>query len=322
MRKEKNISILGPGRWGTFLAWYCAKNDINVQLWGRENSLSFQTLKKKRSNQYLQLPEKVIFSTSLSDTVTGSDIVLIAIAAQGFRGFCSQLTTAGIQDKKVVLCMKGLEAESGKRLSEIIKEECNITQVAVWAGPGHVQEFVKGHPNAMVMSADSHSLSVDLAEIFASRLIRFYHSDDIIGTEIGAAAKNVMGLAAGLLDGLDLGTLKGALMSRGAAEISRLVKAMGGNEMTVYGLSHLGDYEATLFSPFSQNRQYGEALAKGIPYPKLAEGVATTKGLLKLAKDKKLELPITEAVHSILFENKTPKEALTELFLRPGKAEF
>ena len=322
MANRKNIAILGPGRWGTFLAWYCGKNDFNVRLWGRENSESFQSLKNGKANNYLQLPQDIVFSDVLNETVAWADIILIAIQAQGFRKFCKDLTSAGIHNKQVILCMKGLEAESGKRLSEIIREECNATQVAVWAGPGHVQEFVKGHPNAMVMSAESHQLSVDLSATFSSRLIRFYHSDDLTGTEIGAAAKNVMGLAAGLLDGLDLGTLKGALMSRGAAEISRLVKAMGGNEMTVYGLSHLGDYEATLFSPFSQNRQYGEALAKGIPYPKLAEGVATTKGLLKLAQGHQLELPITEAVHSILFENKTPKEALTELFLRPGKMEF
>ncbi|GHI01613.1 NAD(P)H-dependent glycerol-3-phosphate dehydrogenase [Neobacillus kokaensis] len=155
-----------------------------------------------------------------------------------------------------------------------------------------------------------------------SDLIRFYYGQDLIGNEIGAATKNVMGIAAGMLDGLSYSSLKGSLMARGTREISRLVRAMGGNDLTIYGLSHLGDYEATLFSPHSHNRKFGQAYVEGDSFGKLAEGVSTVKALRELSQQYAVELPICNALYEILFENKNAKETLENLFIRPLKFEF
>ncbi len=166
------------------------------------------------------------------------------------------------------------------------------------------------------------SRASQLVKAFNSELIRFYIGTDLIGSEIGAAAKNVIGIAAGMLDGEGCTSIKGALMARGTREIARLIKAAGGNEISAYGLCHLGDYEATLFSQWSHNRRYGEDFVKGVKFDKLAEGVMTSKALLKLADKLGVELPITQAVYRILFENSDPKAELSSLFIRSIKEEF
>ena len=161
-----------------------------------------------------------------------------------------------------------------------------------------------------------------LVEELKGDLIRFYYGDDIVGSEIGAAAKNVMGIAAGLLDGFGLQSLKGPLMARGAREVARLIHAMGGNELSAYGLCHLGDYETTLFSPHSNNRSYGEAFAKGEKFAKLAEGVTTAAAMKLLSERYSVELPITNAVWRILYEGRDPRAELSGLFGRENKPEF
>ena len=219
--------------------------------------------------------------------------------------------------------MKGLEEDTGKRLSEIMLEEgYDKNKIAVWVGPGHIQEFTKGKPNCMVIDGYNAELVRNLADAFKSKLIRFYYGEDIIGSEVGAAAKNVMGIAAGILDGGGLCTLKGPLMARGAREISRLIKAMGGNELSAYGLCHLGDYETTLFSEFSNNRRYGEDLYLKKPFTKLAEGVSTAKALKYLGEKYNTELPISNAVYNIIYERKEPLEELLKLFERKTVEEF
>ena len=161
-----------------------------------------------------------------------------------------------------------------------------------------------------------------MADNLRGDLIRFYYGDDIIGSEIGAAAKNVMGIAAGMLDGGGYTTLKGPLMARGAREVARLIKAMGGNELSAYGLCHLGDYETTLFSDHSNNRRFGIQFIKGEKFTKLAEGVSTTKALKILGEKYNVDLPITNAVYSILYENKDPMKVFLQLFSRSTRKEF
>jgi glycerol-3-phosphate dehydrogenase (NAD(P)+) len=173
----------------------------------------------------------------------------------------------------------------------------------------------------MVMASQDMDLTRRLVDTFSSRLIRFYYGKDLLGIEIGAAAKNVMGLAAGMLDGLQYSSLKGALMARGTHELSRLIEAMGGDAMTVYGLSHLGDYEATLFSQHSNNRRFGEDLIQGKPFDKLAEGVYTAEALMDLSIQYNVELPISRTVYEIVQHHKDPKEQLEQLFLRSTKEE-
>lgn len=322
--ENMNVSVLGCGRWGTFLAWYSNKIGHNVMLWGRESSSKFTFLKENRKNEYLEISEDIKLTNSLQDAVGFGEVVIISISAQQLRMFSKQLKLLpGIQNKTFVLCMKGLEATTGKRLSQVFKEELGSgINVAVWLGPGHPQDFVKDIPNCMIIDSENINVTKMIVNSFNSELIRFYYGQDLIGNEIGAATKNVIGIAAGMLDGLKYSSLKGALMARGTREISRLVRAIGGNDITIYGLSHLGDYEATLFSPYSQNRRFGEAFVNGKTLDKLAEGVATIEALQKLSKQYDVELPICDALYQVIFDDKDAEKTLLDLFLRPVKFEF
>ncbi|MDD6134252.1 MAG: NAD(P)H-dependent glycerol-3-phosphate dehydrogenase [Selenomonadaceae bacterium] len=317
------VTILGCGRWGSFHAWYADFIGHDVMLWGREGSRHLQELKETRANEYLELPESVTLTDDLQAAVDYSDVIVISISSQQLRSFGAQLKALGnLAGKRFVLCMKGLEIGTGKRLSEVFHESVGAeVPVAVWVGPGHVQDFIRKIPNCMVIASDDMDLTKELVDSFSSSLIRFYYGEDLLGTEIGAAAKNVVGLAAGMLDGFGYGSLKGALMARGTRELSRLIEKMGGDKMTIYGLSHLGDYEATLFSPHSNNRRFGEDLILGKPFAKLAEGVYTVEALMELSQKYQVELPISATVYEIVHHHKDPKEQLTQLFLRQTKSE-
>jgi glycerol-3-phosphate dehydrogenase (NAD(P)+) len=318
------VTVLGCGRWGSFLAWYANKIGHDVTLWGRTGSNNYLELHENHKNEYLTLPNEIHLTNSLTEAVKSCEIIIISISAQQLRSFAKQLSEIPeIQSKIIVLCMKGLEESSGKRLSQVIKEELGASiQVAVWLGPGHVQDYLKGIPNCMVIGSDNIEVTKTVVNTFNSDLIRFYYGQDMIGNEIGAATKNVVGIAAGMLDGLNLSSLKGALMARGTREISRLVRAMGGNDITIYGLSHLGDYEATLFSTNSHNRRFGEEFVQNQDFNKLAEGVATIKAMLQLSKQYDTQLPICNALYQVIYEKKDASQTLTDLFLRPVKFEF
>jgi len=317
-----NVTVLGSGRWGTFLAVYHSRKN-NVVLWGLEGSPDYEQLLKERKNSYLELPDNLILEPDLEKALKHSDYIVISISAQHLREFCERLNKYDLHGKTFILCMKGIESETGQRLTTIVKDTIRqYVNVCVWVGPGHVQDFMAGIPNCMVVDSDDKDVINDVVTNFSSDLIRLYLGDDIIGTEIGAAAKNVIGIAAGMLDGFHLSSLKGALMARGAREVARLIKAMGGNELSAYGLSHLGDYEATLFSLHSQNRMFGEKFVTGQRYEKLAEGAATVKALMKLSAEYGVELPISNVVHDVLYNNRDPKEALYSLFDREVKEEF
>jgi len=292
-------------------------------MWGRDRSATYQALKIRSANEYLQLPEAVVFTSSLEEALDFADSIIISIPAQNLRNLSRELAAYNPKGKMFILCMKGLEAVTGKRLSQVLGEELGLSAgIAVWVGPGHVQEFLKGVPNCMVVGSENIEVTKKIVGTFSSDLIRFYYGQDLIGNEIGAASKNVIGIAAGMLDGLGYGSLKGALMARGSREISRLVRAMGGNELTIYGLSHLGDYEATLFSPYSHNRKFGELWVAGKKFDKLAEGVSTLQALRVLSSRHEVALPIADALYATIFEGKNPKEALLGLFMRPTKFEF
>ena len=227
------VSVMGCGRWGSFISWYLANTGHKVAEWGRADGRAFNELKENGKNEYVDLDERICLTSDLSYAVRSAEIIVISIKSQSLREFAREIGTLGAKDKTIVLCMKGLEEDTGKRLSEIMLEEgYDKNKIAVWVGPGHIQEFTKGKPNCMVIDGYNAELVRNLADAFKSKLIRFYYGEDIIGSEVGAAAKNVMGIAAGILDGGGLCTLKGPLMARGAREISRLIKAMGGNELS------------------------------------------------------------------------------------------
>lgn len=318
------VCVLGCGRWGTFLAWYANRIGHQVIIWGREGSRNYEALYDNRENEYLHLPETINMTNSLEGAIRDSELVIISISAQNLRSFTKQIKAIdNLSNKIFVLCMKGLEIGSGKRLTQVFREEIgHDVPVGIWVGPGHVQDYVRNIPNCMVIGSDNIDVTKRIVSEMGSELIRFYYGQDMIGNEVGAAAKNVMGIAAGMLDGFGYSSLKGALMARGTREVSRLVRAMGGNELTVYGLSHLGDYEATLFSEHSNNRRFGMSFVTTKDFEKLAEGAATAKALKELSKAYEVELPICNTVNEILDGNREAKEALLNLFMRPIKFEF
>lgn len=320
-----NITVIGCGRWGSLITWYLSsRRGHDLTLYGRPSSAHMKQFLAERRNDLLTLPDEVRLSTDLADCLTPAcEVVVISVGAQGLRTLMEEMTAYDLSRKTVVLCMKGIEAATGKRLTEVAAEYLPATtRVAVWVGPGHVQEFYAGIPNCMVIDSEDEDTKKRLVEAFSGELIRFYFGTDLIGSEIGAAAKNVVGIAAGMLDGAGLTTLKGALMSRGTREIARLIAAMGGSELSAYGLCHLGDYEATVFSKFSHNRAFGEAFIKGEPYTELAEGYATVRALTLLGRSYAVDLPICTAVYRILYEGADPKEELDTLFGRELKTEF
>ena len=318
-----NISVLGCGRWGTFIAWYLNRINHNVTLWGRNSSHNLTILKETHKNEFLELPENVHITSDLEKAVCEAEVIVISISAQNLRDLISKISQYNLENKIIVLCMKGIECSTGKRLTQVVRDYVkDNVGVAVWVGPGHVQDFVNNIPNCMVIDSENSSVKDYLIKNFSSNMIRFYYGTDLIGSEIGAAAKNVIGIAAGILDGMNLQSLKGALMSRGTREIACLIKAMGGNELSAYGLCHLGDYEATLFSLHSRNRKFGEALAKGENFDKLAEGDSKDTALVNLGKKYKTELPICNAVNNVIHNKKQVSSEFSNLFLRSLKQEF
>ena len=318
------ISVLGCGRWGSCIAWYLDRIGHEVVSCGLEDAPELIQLRDHRHNDYLSFPDSIEVTSDLPYAVDRAEVIVISISSQYLRSYMNDIAKNDLSGKIIVLCMKGVEEKTGARLSEVVGDfvDKDKTPVAVWVGPGHPQDYVRGIPNCMVIDSDNEEIKRMLVESFTSELIRFYIGTDLIGSEIGAAAKNVIGIAAGMLDGVGYTSIKGALMARGTREIARLIKAAGGNELSAYGLCHLGDYEATLFSKWSHNRRYGEAYVQGERFEKLAEGVMTSKALCRLGDRLGVDLPITKAVYHILFDHADYKEELSSLFLRSIKEEF
>ena len=316
------ICVIGCGRWGSLITWYLDSIGHDVTLYGRAGSARMRRFLDTRSNDLLTLPESVALTCELT-AVKEAETVIISVNSQGLQALMDELKPLELRDKTFVLCMKGIEIGTGRRLSQIAEDNLHPSnKVAVWLGPGHVQEFYRGIPNCMVIDSADKAVRDRLVEAFSGKLIRFYYGQDLLGNEVGAAAKNVVGIAAGMLDGAGVSSLKGALMSRGTREVARLIRAMGGSELSAYGLCHLGDYEATVFSRWSHNRQFGESFIKGESYTKLAEGYYTVRAMLDLGRQYHVELPICQAVYDILYEKADPAAVLQTLFARGLKGEF
>lgn len=318
------ISLIGCGRWGTFLGWYAAnygKTD-GVDMYDIPTSPNFIELKNTRKNPYLSLSDNMELYDNLP-AILKNDFIIVSIGCQYFRGLCKELSAYDLSGKTFLLAMKGLEEPTGKRMLEIMREEINQDiHIATLGGPGHVQDYMRGVPSAAVVDSDEEDTKERVINIMQSQLIRLYYGEDLIGNQIGAAMKNVIGLAAGILDGLEWYGLKGALMARAPVEVGRLIKFFGGNPMTAYGLSHLGDYEATLFSKNSHNRMFGEKFARGEDFGKLAEGVPTLKAVKLLADEHGIDMPISQALYQAIYEKGNIKEIISKLFERSLKREF
>jgi len=321
---KQNITLLGCGRWGSCIAWYLDSMGYSVASWGRENDPIVDDLFKDRKNEYVTYPDSIELTHDLEHAINRADIIIISIGAQQVRNLMQNVKKVeGYKTKTYVLCMKGIEESTGLRLSQVLHEHgIPKKNIAAWVGPGHIQEFTKGVPSLMVIDSTNKKLSEKLVKMFSSSLIKFYQGNDMIGTEIGAAAKNVMGVAAGLLDGSDHEVLKGPLMARGAYEVGKLIKAEGGKLISAFGLCHLGDYEATLFSKHSHNRGFGEKFIQGEKFEKLAEGVYTCGAMLKMAEKHHIYMPITKAVYDVVQKKENPQKVLDELLTRSNIKEF
>lgn len=323
-REKKRVTVIGCGRWGSFLAWYADQLGHSVTVYGIAGDPTYENFVMTRKNEYVKFAPSIELTSDIVRAVKSSEIIIVSVPSQAFRNVMGELRAkTDITGKYLVTCMKGIEISTGKRLSEVALEfGAEPWQIAVWAGPGHVQEFVQGNPNCMLIDGYERTTVERMIDIFKSPLIRFYYGTDVIGTEIGAAAKNVMGIVAGVLDGMNLVTLKGALMARGSREVARIIGKLGGNPLSAYGLCHLGDYETTLFSPHSHNRRWGENYVLGKKFDKLAEGVHTARALSIIADKYDVEMPITSAVNTMILDKVPPRAIMEKLFDRTLKEDF
>lgn len=320
----KEISVIGSGRWGTFLAWYMANycNMDRVRIYSKPDAPDFIELKETRKNPYLTLTDNMTLHEKIEEVLV-NDFIIISIGCQHLRSLAKELNNYNVEGKVFVLAMKGLEEPNAKILSEVMREE--ITQkihIATLGGPGHVQDYMKKVPSCAVIDSDEPEIKDRVIKTMQSELIRFYYGADFIGNQVGAALKNVIGIAAGILDGLEWYGLKGALMARAPVEVGRFIKHFGGNPMTAYGLSHLGDYEATLFSKHSHNRMFGEMFAKGENFGKLAEGYFTLKAVKNIADKENINMPICQALYKAIYEGADVTQTIRTMFERELKQEF
>lgn len=318
------ISVIGSGRWGTFLAWYTANycHMDKVKIYSKPDAPDFIELKETRKNPYLSLTDNMSLHEHIAE-VLDNDLIIISIGSQHVRSLAKELNGYNIAGKTFLLAMKGLEEPNAKVLSTVMREEISQPiHIATLGGPGHVQDYMKKVPSCAVIDSDEAEVKERVVKTMQSELIRFYYGSDFIGNQIGAALKNVIGIAAGILDGLEWYGLKGALMARAPVEVGRFIKHFGGNPMTAYGLSHLGDYEATLFSKHSHNRMFGEMFAKGENFGKLAEGYYTLKAVKNIADLENISMPICQALYKAVYEGADVKQTIRTMFERNLKQEF
>lgn len=320
----KQLSVIGCGRWGTFLGWYASKYCVDkVILYDIPTSPNFLELKETRQNSYLTMRDNMFLTPDLKE-ILKNDSVIISIGCQHLRGLAKELSAYDLRGHHFLMAIKGLEEPTAKIPVDIMAEEIHQDDVhfACLGGPGHVQDYMKGVPSCAVIDSREEDEKKHWISLMQSELIRLYYGNDVVGNEIGAALKNVIGIAAGILDGLGWYGLKGALMARAPIEVGRLIKHFGGNPMSAYGLAHLGDYEATLFSQNSHNRLYGERLAKGEQSTKSAEGPATLKAVKAIADKENIDMPICQALYQVVFEGQDIKSKIKDMFEREIKKEF
>ncbi len=314
------VSILGAGRWGSTLAWLQNNERRQVTLWNRQDEMLDEWLKSGK-NKYLSLPAQVKITSDLEEALK-NEVIFVAVRAQNFRNLCEQLKAHQPKHKLFILAMKGLEEKTGKRLSEIFFEYFHTSNgVGMLAGPGHPQEISKNIPTIMTCAALAKKDLAKAVKFCSTHLMRIFPNHDFLGVEVGAAIKNVMGLAAGLLTGISQPSFKSYLLARGPVEVGRLIKAMGGKYQTAFGLSHLGDYGATAFSGFSHNHQAGELWVKQRKLSQAAEGLPTLKAVKLLMKKYKVKMPICDAVYNVFYQNLPPAKFVETLLKEKVKFE-
>ncbi len=327
------IGILGAGTWGTAIGILLSDNGHDVTMWSKVEKEA-RDLEESRDNiknlPGARLPQQVKITLDLKEACSDKDIIVMAVASPYIRVTAKEASPFIKQGQIIVNVSKGLENGTLLTLADVIKEEIPQADIAVMSGPSHAEEVSRKVPTTIVVGSPSKETAHFIQDVFMNEVFRVYTSPDIIGIELGAALKNVIALAAGIIDGLGLGdNTKAALMTRGMAEISRLGERMGGRMETFSGLSGFGDLFVTCTSRHSRNRQAGILIGKGYTMEEVTkevnqvvEGVNTARAALTLAKKYDVEMPIVEQINLVLFEGKSAQEAATDLLIRDKRKEY
>ena len=329
------IAVLGAGSWGTTLAILLANNSHEVSLWSYDDKCA-QIIRTTRENPsflpHVHIPEIIEATSDLNAAVTDSEMIVAAVPSQYLRGVMTQLKHLPFDRIAVVNVAKGIENGTIMTMSELLHDSLpNLlrNRIVTLSGPSHAEEVSQKIPTAVVAASTAVEMSKTVQSIFMTPYFRVYASTDLRGVELGGALKNVIAIAAGVIDGAKLGdNTKAAVMTRGIAEITRLGVAMGAQVQTFSGLSGIGDLMVTCMSRHSRNRHVGVEIGKGRKLSDIlsememvAEGVATTQSAFDLANRVGVEVPIIAEVHKILFEGKDPLKACYDLMTRDPKGE-
>lgn len=324
--------VIGSGSWGTALARVLSKNGHEVTLWSRREEES-RMLREERENKSklpgVKLPDDILCTTDLEQTVEGKDILVLATASPSIRSMAKKMAPYVAAGQLIVDVSKGIEESTLMILTDVIAQEIPQCRAAVLSGPSHAEEVGRDIPTTVVAGAKDRETAEYIQNLFMNKVFRVYTSPDMLGIELGGALKNVIALAAGAADGLGCGdNTKAALITRGIAEMSRLGVAMGGHIETFNGLTGIGDLIVTCASMHSRNRRAGILIGQGKTMQEamdevkmVVEGVNSAKAAKILAEKYKIDMPIVQEVNKVLFEDKPAREALADLMLRDKKIE-
>jgi glycerol-3-phosphate dehydrogenase (NAD(P)+) len=326
------IAVLGAGSWGTTLAVHLAGLQHDVRLWGNDVADLDRIRAEGENRKFLPgiaIPDRVKVRAELEEALDAVEFVLHVVPSQAVREVAGRVSAAGGRGSIHVSAAKGFELGSGLRLSQVLEQSLPSNRVVVLTGPSHAEEVSRGVPTSVVAAASDVELAKRVQTLVSSPRFRVYVNDDVIGSEIAAGLKNVIAIAAGVCDGIGFGdNTKGALLTRGLAEIARLGVAMGGRRETFFGLAGMGDLIATAMSRHSRNRHVGERLGRGEALEQVlgsmtmvAEGVHAARAARDLGIRYGVDLPITEQVFALLFEGRSPQAALQALMTRDLRAE-
>jgi glycerol-3-phosphate dehydrogenase (NAD(P)+) len=326
------VSVIGAGGWGTALAIILNERHNDVMLWEYFTDYA-RVLERKRENikflKGVKIPAKIRITTDLKQSVESAEVVVLAVPSHALRGLLKIVKAFDYRKKIFVSVMKGIEQKSLKTMSQVITEVLGRVKIAVLSGPSHAEEVARKTPTTVVAASKSPGLAEKIQDLFFTKTFRIYSNKDVLGVEIGGSVKNVIAIAAGILDGMHAGdNTKAALVTRGLAEIKRLGAAMGADEDTFSGLSGIGDLVVTCASSHSRNRSVGEQLGRGRKIGQIlkdmemvAEGVKTTLSVYMLAKKYRVEMPITREVYEVLYRDKSPYDSMRDLMTRSPKSE-
>lgn len=327
------LTVLGAGCWGLTLTWLLTNNFEKVTVWGRDVDISdeLRTKKSVKKPIEIQLQDKVEVTSDLEKAVLDADIILLVVATSGIREVCKNLAKIGLKKHQILVnTSKGLELPSLMRMSEVMKEELPDANIAILSGPTLAKEVLAGCPTAASVACENMEIAQYVQEkLTVPSKFRLYTNDDVIGVELGGSLKNVIAIASGFAGALNLGdNCKGALLTRGMAEIVRISVALGAKPATLYGLAGMGDLIATCSSPLSRNYTVGSMIGKGkkindilSELGSVAEGVKTSKAVCELAKKLNLEVPVSAAIYEAVYTEITPQEVLDKLMNRKLKQE-